>query len=492
MSFSLRAAAVALAVLCVCVAAAGTAIASSARPHSGGKVISTRTTRPLQTGIFDPFHFDGLQQVQAFKMLHAAGGTYVRLVALWYRIAPTTLPSDFVASDPSSPGYNWSGLDATIAAAEAAGLTPILDVGAPPSWAIIHRTIRTGGGTPKLADLTDFAKAIATHYDGNHGASAVHVFQVWNEPNLSLDLSPTNPNTYRAMVNAFAGEVHAVNRANIVVAGALDPFGGKTKRYHTMSPLAFMRGFLCLSKGKKPKKTCHTPVHFDVWSHHPYTVHGPFGHAKQADDVSLGDLPKMNTLLKRAAKLHQIVSSKPVKFWVTEFSWDTGPPRHNAAPPRLEARWTAEAFHQMWLSGVSEVTWFMLQDEPGVNPYQSGLYFYKRKLAEAKAKPMRTSFRFPFTAYLGKKRGAVSVWGRDATSAPATVAIQQQHNSKGRWRTVARIHANRYGIFLANLKLRNVSAKDSLRASARGSGNSLAFSLTRPSGRLAFGPWGNP
>ena len=103
---------------------------------------------------------------------------------------------------------------------------------------------------------------------------------------------------------------------------------------------------------------------------------------------------------------------------------------------------------------------------------------------------MRTAFRFPFVAYLGKK-STVSVWGRDATSSAATISIQQRHGARGAWRTVGRIRANRYGIFLGNLKLKQVAAKDWMRAVASGSGNTLPFSLTRPSPKLRYGPWGN-
>ncbi len=441
--------------------------------------------------MFDPFLFSGAQQTPAFTALHSAGGSYVRIIVHWYKVAPLTLPAGFVASDPNSVGYDWAYLDSTVSAAEAAGLTPILDIGNAPSWGYKVQPRGTSGGTPKISAVGDFATALATHFDGKLGAPSVHVFEVWNEPNLSLDLNPVDPKAYRNMVNAVASSVHAVSPANLVVAGGMDPFGGKAKRYHTMSPLTFMRALLCVSNGKKPRRTCHNPVHFDVWSHHPYTFQGPFGHARNPNDVSLGDLPKMRTLLREAVKLHQVVSSHPVQFWVTEFSWDTGPPRRKAAPPALEARWTAEAFHQMWLSGVSLVTWFLLQDQPGKSPWQSGLFYSAPRLGRAHAKPMRTSYRFPFVAYLGKKR-AVSVWGRDATSSTTTVAIQQQHNGKGAWRTIARIRANRYGIFLAKLKLRRVTAKDRLRASAHGSGNSMAFSLKRPSPKLRFGPWGNP
>jgi len=229
-------------------------------------------------------------------------------------------------------------------------------------------------------------------------------------------------------------------------------------------------------------------VHFDVWSHHPYTFNGPFGHATRPDDVSLGDLPKMRTLLRAAVKSHRVVSSHPVQFWVTEFSWDTLPPRRHAAPVGLASRWTAEALYQMWRSGVSLVTWFGLEDKGGKGPYQSGLFFHASSLARAKAKPLRTAFRFPFVAYLG--RGNVSVWGRDATSDTQVVAIQRRHGTHGNWRTVARIRSNRTGIFRAKLKLA-ASKKDWLRATAAGSGNSLGFSLTRPSPKLRYGPWGN-
>jgi hypothetical protein len=282
--------------------------------------------------------------------------------------------------------------------------------------------------------------------------------------------------------------VHAANPSNIVVAGDLDPFANTAKRFHTMAPLAFMRSFLCISKGSHPQATCRSSVHFDVWAHHPYTFNGPFGHARHPDDVSLGDLPKMRAVLHAGVKLHRVVSTHPVQFWITEFSWDTNPPREHAAPTALEARWTAESLYQMWRSGVSLVTWFLLQDQPSPSPYQSGLYLHTSSLTNARAKPMRTSFRFPFVAY--QEHGAVSVWGRDATSAKTVVTIQRRRGGRGRWRSVARIRTNGYGIFLAKLRL-HASTRDWLHATAPESGTSLAFSLERPSPKLRFGPWGN-
>jgi Cellulase (glycosyl hydrolase family 5) len=472
--------------------AQGTASLASTglRAHTTQQVrtYTTKGTIPLRTALLDPFTFTGAQQPTALKMASAAGASYIRLVVPWSEIAPTTRPNDFVPTDPASPYYTWNWLDTSVTEIEADGMTPILDITSAPSWGLARQGKGAQAGAPSATALAAFATAVATRFDGSNGEPQVHIYQVWNEPNLSLDLSPVSAaSVYRGMVNAFATAVHGVDRTNLVVAGALDPFENLAKTFVSQAPLAFMRSFLCLSKGAHPHATCSTKVQFDVWSHHPYTFGGPFGHAKRTDDVSLGDLPKMRALLKTAVKLHRVISGHSVQFWVTEFGWDTSPPRKHAVPLSLEARWTSEALYQMWHSGVSLATWFLLQDQPSPSPYQSGLFFHSKAVGLARAKPMRTAFRFPFVAYLGK--GTVRVWGRDATSKKALVTIARRHGAQGAWRTVARVQTNRYGIFLATLRLK-ATPGDWLRATAAGSGNSLAFSLTVPKNQR-FGPWGN-
>jgi hypothetical protein len=470
----------------VCVAAAVATVGTAGAVRS----YSTRATHELRTALADPPLFDGGETGTAFAMTRAAGATYVRLTVNWRAIAPATRPSGFVASDPASPGYSWARLDATVGAADSAGLTPILDIANTPKWAYARRPQGVNAGTPKVTALGNFATALATHYDGlTAGVPAEHVFQVWNEPNLSLQLSPVSAGAYRGMVNAVANAVHAVDPTNLVVAGALEPFGhpkGKKQRWYSVAPLAFMRSFLCLSKGARPHATCRNQARFDVWAHHPYTHGGPFAHAKLPDDVELGDLPRMRALLQAGVRLHHAVSAQRVQFWVTEFAWDTNPPRPHAAPLSLAARWTAESLHQMWLSGVSLVTWFLLEDYKGPSPYQSGLYFHSASLDTARPKPSLTAFRFPFVAYLHQK--TVSVWGRVATSDQQDVLIQLRQGKKGTWKTVAFIRSNRHGIFQASLNLK-ATRRSWLRAIAPGSGKSLAFSLTVPHAPH-IGPWG--
>jgi hypothetical protein len=465
---------------------AATASASLAA-HSSHRTYTTRGTQPLRTALVDPFH---LGTPAAFSLTRRAGAQYVRLFARWTSIAPINLPANFDAADPTSPGYRWAAMDAIVEGAEAEGLTPILDITGTPSWAYAKRPTGVNAGTPRTSALAQYARALATHYDGTNGLPKVSVFEVWNEPNLSLDLAPVKASSYRTMVNAVAASVHAVDPTNLVVAGGLDPFGhpkGKKQKWYSVAPLTFMRSLLCLSKGSHPHSTCHNKIHFDVWSHHPYTFGGPFAHAKSPNDVSLGDLPKMRNLLRAAVGLHHVVSPHSVQFWATEFGWASKPPRRHAAPMALAARWTEESLYQMWRSGVSLVTWFDLVDMASPSPYQSGLYFHAKSLEKSRPKPVRTAFRFPFVAYLGKS--TVRVWGRDATSSKVRVTVQRRHGKSGAWHTVGYVVANGSGIFKATLKLK-ATRTDWLRAIAPGSGKSLAFSLTVPH-NPHIGPWGN-
>lgn len=466
-------------------------LTASASVAGSVRTYSTPGTAPLATAVVDPTLFDGPQSAMAFDRIRAAGATFVRIAVDWRAIAPSTRPDGFVANDPTSPGYSWAGLDSTLTQADASGLSPILNISGTPKWAYARKPQGVNAGTPKASALADFATALATHYDGGTpGAPTAAFFEVWNEANLSLFLNPVSASAYRGMVNAVASAVHEVDSSNLVIAGDLDPFGHRKsakQKWHSVAPLAFMRSLLCVSKGAHPHATCHSKIHFDIWSHHPYTFGGPFGRAKQPDDVELGDLPRMRAVLQAGVRLHHVVSSHGVRFWATEFGWDSNPPRPHAAPLGLAARWTAESLYQMWRSGVSLVAWFDLQDRKSPSPYQSGLYFHSSSLAKARPKPILTAFRFPMVSYL--RASTVSIWGRDATSDRKRVTIQLRHGKRGQWRTAAYITANSNGIFRATLKVK-ASKKDWLRAVAPGSGKSLAFSLTVPHAPH-IGPWGN-
>src|SRR5215211_598989 len=316
--------------------------------------------RPLETAVWD-----GGDELSSARIA-AAGADVVHLTLDWSTIAPTTRPPGFNAANPEDPAYRWSDFDNRLARATRRGLRPLVAVYRAPSWAEGPGQGPAGTVRPDPRQVGAFARAAALRYSGSfQGFPRVQNWQLWLEQNLHFHFNPQfergrliSPIWYRSMLNAFADAVHAVHRDNVVITGGLAPFTTPTG----VGPLPFMRAMLCMSKKLKP--TCRSRSRFDVWAHHPYTSGGPTHHANLPDDVSLGDMPEMKRVLDAAVRARAIQSSGPVRFWVTEFSWDSNPPDPNGVPAALEARWTAEALHRMWLTGVSLVTWFQLVDDP--------------------------------------------------------------------------------------------------------------------------------
>jgi hypothetical protein len=411
----------------------------------------------------------------AFQRVRDAGAGFARLYVNWANIVPlgATKPADFDAEDPMDPGYDWAALDGVVQAATAQGVSPILMFYDAPEWAERGNEGPTGTRKPAPAEVGNLGKAVASRYSGAiFGLPRVRYFQLWNEPNLYRYLMPQyetpftqnvppdatdrvrSPEVYRKMINAFARGVHGVERDNIVIAGGLAPFGRPFGFRHAVPPLQFMRELFCMTADNKPKPDCK-PVHFDIWAHHPYTEGGPNHSALDPNNVSLGDLPEMHKLLNAALRADRVTSRSRVKFWVTEFSWETDPPDSAGVPMKLHSRWLAEAFYRMWSNGVSLVTWFKLVDELEASrdefKFQSGLYFACAN-GPSCDRPKRsfTAFRFPFVAFKADRK--VRVWGRTPDGVPGKVLVEQRKN--GRWRRLDQLRTNRHGIFRKRLRRR--------------------------------------
>jgi hypothetical protein len=447
----------------VAIAALGSAPASGAArvaPH------------PLQTAIVDPGVFGGPDAAAGLDRAAAAGATAIKVPLFWNVAAPTKRPPARPAS-PSDRAYDWSALDAQLRLIRAHGLEPIVYISGPPDWAM--RTIH-GSARPDPVAYRAFARAAARRYSGAEpGVPRVRYWQAWNEPNKVVGpaAKPGVEAWYRELVNGFAASVHSVP-GDVVVAGGLSPFGIST----AVAPLAFMRNLLCVSKAPRPIPSCASKIHFDVWSVDPYTAGGPSHQTARADDISVAGLPTMRSVLDAAVRMGHVVSTKPVRFWVTEFAWDTNPPDPGGVPPTLEARWVSEALHRMWAAGVSLVTWYTLRDQPlHTSAYQSGLYYEGSSFRRDRPKPALTSFRFPFTAY--RDAGRIQVWGRTPTSAPGMVRVEQWNGSS--WTTVGHLRADRFGIFTGEVRS---AGGGSVRASfPAANAISLPFSLVRPPDR---------
>lgn len=457
-------------------------------------------SRPLRTAIASSAGGSfGADTALAYSRIRDAGATAIRLGLSWQQVAPegAAKPAGFVGTDPADPAYHWEAFDEFVRLAVAHDLEPIVTIADAPQWAQGEQLAGPRGATvsPDPVEFGRFAEAAAKHYGGQlPGVPRVRIWEAWNEPNLSSFLSPqavdgklASPELYRRMVNSFAAGVHAAHADNVVVAGALFPFELDLPNVRAVGPLQFMREMFCLSRRLKPIAGCGEPVHLDAWSTHPYTSGGPTHKAAGTESVSLGDLPRMRHLLRAAVSSGRIASASRVRFWVTEFAWDSKPADPHGVPLQLHGRWVAQAMYQMWRSGVTLVTWYLLRDDakgdlPDPQVAQSGLYFRcAAGMRCDRPKPALTAFRFPFVAFRAGRRARV--WGRTQSSRRGRVVVEQSIGR--RWRRVATLRADRYGIFQGHVRRRG---RGELRARAAGL-TSLPFSL-RPARDLPVNPFG--
>jgi Cellulase (glycosyl hydrolase family 5) len=482
--------------------ASGARKAATVKTSSGG----------LDTAIFYTPLSSNADTATALERIQAAGAKYVAIHVYWSNIAPsgTTKPDGFQASDPTDPHYRWADADNEIKAAVAAGLKPMLFITKAPDWAegSGRGTAATGTYKPSASELATFVTAAATRYSGSFdGLPRVQYWAVWNEPNLNTFLSPQavkkkafSPNWYRSMLNAATDAIHGVNSSNVVIAGETAPFGSASATRDATMPIAFMENVLCVKEKKSVKKVvnkkthkttkvvtysyksaCKTKTKFDVWAHHPYTQGGPTTKAKLHGNASLGDMGEMRSVLNAALKANHVVSSQKPRLWVTEFSWDSKPPDPKGVPIGLETRWVSQMLYEMYSSGVSLVTWFLLRDEPlESSRFQSGLYYAgSGGISSDRAKTTLRAFRFPFVAMPETVNGKtkVALWGRTPTSKSGKVVIERKSGSK--WKKVKTLSANSYGIFKARIA-KPANTKYLRARLSDGSDQSAEFALATP------------
>jgi hypothetical protein len=417
--------------------------------------------RPLLTGVSNVYS----NEAAAFEHVRQTGSTTTLGPLRWNVIAPIQLPPNWNPEDPGDPHYDWRYFDQWVTGAVAAGLTPILNIRGAPRWAErCSRISNEAVCNPDPAALAAFTRAAVRRYSGSFGnLPHVRYWQGLNEPNLSIFFEPqyeganlVSPDLYRTLLNAFYGAVKSVDPSNLVVAAGLGPIA--VPKY-TIGPMAFARKLLCMTgSNKKPRPgdpaPCAGGVNFDIMDIHPYTTGGPT-HEGRGNDVEIGDLWKVRTLLDAADKAGRINSAfKRTPLWITEFGWDSNPPDPGGLSMKIEKQWIPEAIYGAWRNGVSNFMWYSLDDfpsEPNVpfsESLQTGLYFWAPTAAQEQPKELMYAFRFPIVAVRQGK--GLKVWGRTPSSAGGRVAIQVFRH--GKWKKLAGVRADSTGVFQGFVK----------------------------------------
>lgn len=304
-----------------------------------------------------------------FDRAQQLNSSVVRTTVYWSRIAPTR-PAN--AANPFDRAYRFNDLDEFVRNAATRGIAVMLTIWGTPTWA-------NGGKSQniaptRVADLTNFARAVANRYDGKHaGLPAVQFFGVWNEPNLGLFLSPqydkkgkpVSPFIYARLYRAAYAGIKVGNPAAQVGIGETSPRGrltplGATGTQETLAPQTFAR----LLSTARPK------VRFDAWSHHPYSTlgTGPTQRVRYPN-ANLPQLPLFEE------HLNLWFGRKTTPIWVTEYAFQTKPGEPRGVTPAQQAAYMRTAVAMVTrMPYVKMFVWFILRDDPTAG-WQSGVLY---------------------------------------------------------------------------------------------------------------------
>ena len=149
--------------------------------------------KALETGFSDGLFVSGDEtaRAKAFEEAVEARAGVARINLSWRGIV-SGHPED--PRNPADPAYDFSAIDTAVSAADQRGLDVLITIYSAPDFAEgSNRPNGAAPGTwkPDPGAFGDFATAVASRYSGNFaGLPRVRYFQAWNEPNLSVYLTP--------------------------------------------------------------------------------------------------------------------------------------------------------------------------------------------------------------------------------------------------------------------------------------------------------------
>ncbi|HSP71156.1 MAG TPA: cellulase family glycosylhydrolase [Gaiellaceae bacterium] len=293
-----------------------------------------------------------------------ANATIIRATADWRAIAPTKPRS---ATNSFDPAYHLNDLDDLVRLAQQRGIQVMITIWGSPKWS----NPKGPNTVPRrLADLTQFARALADRYSGRHpGFPYVGHYSVWNEPNLGIFLEPQfdakgrpiSPRLYAAIYKAAYAGIKAGNRTAKVAIGETSNLGRdhpKKGVNDSTAPGTFAR-LLSQQKG----------LRFDAYAEHPYATRPNLPPTQKVHwpNVTMTQLKKFETSLN--SWFHRTV---PV--WITEYGYETKPAEPAGVTNSQQAAYMSKVVRQLRADPqVQMFIWFIFRDSK-TSLWQSGLY----------------------------------------------------------------------------------------------------------------------
>ena len=299
-------------------------------------------TNPLGVNTFLEQEVDPAKRRLSLRMARDAGFHWVRQQFPWAAIEPDE-KGQFVGQYGES---TWDVFDDIVTAAEELGMELIVRLDTSPRWT---RPGNPHVATPpeRLADFGDYVAAVVERYRGR-----VRYYQVWNEPNLSVEWGnrPVDARAATDLLRAGYERAKAADPSAVILAPALAPTVANGPE--AVSELVFLQRMY----------DAGAAAYFDIGSVQAYGLrNGP-------DDRRLGpgDVNFSRPILYREVMVRNGDTAKPV--WASEVAWNAPPPEApepyawGKVNPEQQARYTVRALQRArdewpWM-GVMNV-WYL-------------------------------------------------------------------------------------------------------------------------------------
>jgi hypothetical protein len=390
--------------------------------------------------------------------LQHLGAHAIRVLLTWKNVAPRPNSPNaprFNATNPAS--YEWGPLIPELEEAKRLHWSVLLTVTSPvPKWATSTR--RDYLTRPNTREFAEFMTAA-----GREFRSEVTVWAIWNEPNqvgwllpqFNANGTPASPAIYRGLFFAgYSGLKSAGIAQPKVLMGETAPFGNslvntRTEGFiHNTSPLAFLRGALCLDAQYRKAPACgQLPAY--GFAHHAYTnSQGPSYIPPGPDEVTIGCLGRLTRALNLAAGAHAIKPNLPI--YLTEFGINTSP-NSLGVPPSTQAEQDAIAEHIAWENPrVAAFSQYALRDDPIPHHHPSGWIGFQTGLETASGSPKPLFYAWPLPLVVRREpHGKYYLWGlvRPASGITSVQVLIQSRRGQ-RYRQLARVQTGARGYWV--------------------------------------------
>jgi Cellulase (glycosyl hydrolase family 5) len=373
-----------------------------------------------------------LDEIQSFGVSHVRALVYWRDFSA--RPRSKSRPTFDTADHEAYPAGTWDRLDRLVDSIQRRKMTVQLTLTGPvPRWATARRRGRVNDPSAKW--FGRWARAVAARY-----GARVDMWSIWNEPNHPEFLGPQykngqphTPRLYRKLYAAGESAIHGApgGSRDKVLFGETAPIGN----VNVVSPLAFMRGALCLNKRYKRSGGCKR-LRIDGFAHHAYTRRGsPTFVSEDTDEVSIGTISRLTRAIDKAAKARAFRGGRGV--YLTEFGIQSKPDPLAGVSLARQAEYMAMSERIAYANPrVKAFSQYLLYDDKprtGVprsqrySGFETGL-----RTSKGKPKPAYIGFIVPLAA---KRYGSQDVlWGRIRPAAGPTEVTIEHKRGKGKWK----------------------------------------------------------